>query len=147
MDLWWEGGGKRIMAVICTMLGFNKSRDLRNSGLGEKKKAKKKELNTSVQRPKLPRHSECPPLPSDRGMRSLKSSWNSGRWFGLGYPIQISVYLGIFLVLVARNILFTPPVRVVKVLATSKARPLSLGRNQNYIGTIKWVFLFVYSFP
>lgn len=42
MDLWWEGGGKRIMAVIRTMLGFNKSHDLRNLGLGEKKKLKKK---------------------------------------------------------------------------------------------------------
>lgn len=52
MDLWWEGGGKRIMAVIRTMLGFNKSHDLRNLGLGEKKKLKKKErkeINTSVQ--------------------------------------------------------------------------------------------------
>lgn len=43
MDLWWEGGGKRIMAVIRTMLGFNKSHDLRNLGLGEKKRLKNKE--------------------------------------------------------------------------------------------------------
>lgn len=67
-------GGKRIMAVIRTMLGFNKGHDLRNSGLQKKKKDKKKDRPLSEGPISLIRCGELPPLLDSRGMRSLKSS-------------------------------------------------------------------------